>query len=76
MERDGLVSRQIFTVVPPRVEYELTAMGRSLIKPLEDLCHWAKAHIEERDAARSKFDGALPKKSTAESSKKNYTGKR
>jgi|SRR5579871_975204 len=57
MERDGLLHREIFSVVPPRVEYRLTPTGRSLIKPLEDLCHWAKAHIEERDAARHKFDG-------------------
>ena len=76
MERDGLVNRQIYTVVPPRVEYGLTPMGRSLIKPLEDLCHWAKAHIEERDAARSRFDGALPRKSKVASPKKDYMGKR
>lgn len=58
MERDGLIDRQIFNVVPPRVEYSLTSTGKSLIKPLEDLCHWAKAHIGERDQARSKFDVA------------------
>ena len=76
MERDGLVNRQIYNVVPPRVEYGLTPMGKSLIRPLEDLCHWAKAHIEERDAARSKFDGSLPKKSESASPKKDRTGKR
>ncbi len=65
MERDGLIDRRIFTVVPPRVEYALTSMGRSLIKPLQDLCHWAKAHVAERDQARSKFDlAALVPKST------------
>ena len=52
-----MLHREIYNVVPPRVEYSLTAMGKSLIKPLEDLCHWAKAHIEERDAARRRFDG-------------------
>ena len=62
MERDGLIHREIYNVVPPRVEYRLTPMGKSLIKPLEDLCHWAKAHIQERDAARSTFDAALPKR--------------
>lgn len=56
MERDGLIRREIFNVVPPRVEYELTNMGRSLIKPLVDLCHWAKGHLPERDQARSRFD--------------------
>lgn len=69
MERDGLVHRKIDSVVPPRVEYGLTPMGRSLIKPLEDLCHWAKAHIDERDAARSRFDTALAKQKTSSSQK-------
>jgi DNA-binding HxlR family transcriptional regulator len=69
MERDGLIHREIFNVVPPRVEYGLTNMGRSLIKPLVDLCHWAKAHIAERDQARSKFDLAS-KAQKASSSKR------
>jgi DNA-binding HxlR family transcriptional regulator len=69
MERDGLVHREIHNVVPPRVEYWLTPMGTSLIKPLEDLCHWAKEHIEERDAARSKFDGDAPKDAKGQPSK-------
>jgi DNA-binding HxlR family transcriptional regulator len=56
MERDGLIDRQIYPVVPPRVEYALTDMGRSLIKPLQDLCHWAEAHVAERNAARKRFD--------------------
>jgi DNA-binding HxlR family transcriptional regulator len=56
------------------VEYSLTAMGRSLIKPLEDLCHWAKAHIPERDAARGKFDGAAPKKERDLPPKKDRRG--
>jgi DNA-binding HxlR family transcriptional regulator len=56
MERDGLIDRHIYNVVPPRVEYALTDMGRSLIKPLQDLCHWAQAHVAERNAARKKFD--------------------
>lgn len=58
MERDGLLRREIHAVMPPRVEYELTPMGRSVIAPLEKLCHWAKAHIVQRDAARRRFDGA------------------
>ena len=45
-------------MVPARVEYSLTEMGRSLIRPLENLCHWAKAHVDERDAARKRFDAA------------------
>ena len=76
MERDGLVHREIYSVVPPRVEYGLTPMGKSLIRPLEDLCHWAKGHIKERDAARSKFDGVAPKKPKPTSPKKERSGKR
>ena len=58
MERDGLLRREIYPVVPPHVEYSLTPMGKSLIKPLEELCHWAKNTLAERDAARARFDGA------------------
>lgn len=57
MERDGLVWRKVYPVVPPRVEYSLTTMGESVLKPLADLCHWARAHVAERDAARARFDG-------------------
>ena len=56
LERDGLIERRIFTVVPPRVEYKLTAMGKDVIPLLRDLCRWAKAHSTEIEAARKKFD--------------------
>lgn len=56
MERDGLILRKVYPVIPPRVEYELTDMGRSVLKPLRELCHWAKAHVDQRDAARRRFD--------------------
>jgi DNA-binding HxlR family transcriptional regulator len=56
MERDGLIERRVLSAVPARVEYGLTPMGFSLIEPLRDLCHWAKAHVAERDAARRRFD--------------------
>ena len=56
LERHGLIQRQIFSVEPPRVEYCLTPMGISLLKPLRELCHWAKAHINEHDAARKQVD--------------------
>jgi DNA-binding HxlR family transcriptional regulator len=59
MERDGLVNRTMHPVAPPHVEYELTKMGRNVIKPIQTLCHWAKAHVAERDAARERFDTAL-----------------
>lgn len=56
MERDGLISRTVYPVVPPKVEYQLTSMGRSLLDPLRQLCHWAKNHVKERDRSRREFD--------------------
>ena len=58
MERDGLIERAVFPVVPPRVEYRLAEMGRSVLVPLSELCRWAKANSAKRDAARRRFDGA------------------
>ena len=56
MERDGLLVRRAHQASPVRVEYQLTPMGQSLLNPLQNLCHWAKAHVEERDRARKHFD--------------------
>ena len=63
MERDGLISRKVFPVAPPRVDYELTTMGVSVIKPIQDLCLWAKIHVVERDAARLRYDQATSRRS-------------
>lgn len=67
MERDGLISRKVYPVVPPRVEYRLTGMGRSLLAPLRDLCHWAKAHVKDRDHARNQFDRSESTRLTSKS---------
>jgi DNA-binding HxlR family transcriptional regulator len=56
MERDGLITRTVRRASPRRVEYELTEMGKSVIAPIRALCHWARTHIAERDAARARFD--------------------
>ncbi len=56
LERDGLVKRTVFPVVPPRVEYELTPLGRALHAPVSALGEWARNHLEEIDAARAAFD--------------------
>lgn len=56
LERDGLVKRTVFPVVPPRVEYELTPLGRSLCEPVIALGSWARGHLAEINAARAAFD--------------------
>jgi DNA-binding HxlR family transcriptional regulator len=56
LERDGLVKRTVFPVVPPRVEYQLTPLGRSLLAPVSALGEWARGHLAEIDAAREAFD--------------------
>ena len=55
MERDGLVERTVFAVAKFRVEYRLTDMGRSVLVPLRELCLWARANRERRDAARRSY---------------------
>jgi len=56
LERDGLVTRTIFPTIPPRVDYELTDLGRTLIDPLAQIGAWANAHAGCIDAARAAFD--------------------
>ncbi|GAA3670825.1 helix-turn-helix domain-containing protein [Lentzea roselyniae] len=56
LERDGLVSRHVYAEVPPRVEYELTPLGRTLRTPLRALKRWAEEHIEQVLAAREAYD--------------------
>ncbi|MFO1183668.1 MAG: helix-turn-helix domain-containing protein [Bauldia sp.] len=58
LERDGLVSRTIFPTVPPRVDYELTALGHDLLRSVQGLEGWARANMDKVYAARAKFDGA------------------
>ena len=56
LERDGMVTRTVHAEVPPRVEYELTPMGRTLIEPSDALASWAIAHREAIEAAQAAFD--------------------
>lgn len=58
LERDGVVTRTAHDEMPPRVEYELTPLGRTLREPLTALAHWAEAHIEEVERARTAYDDA------------------
>jgi DNA-binding HxlR family transcriptional regulator len=48
LERDGLVERKVYPVVPPKVEYSLSKLGRTLIEPLRALCRWSEKHLSFR----------------------------
>lgn len=56
LERDGLVIRELFPEVPPRVEYEITSLGKSLLRPTQGLVDWAKENWESVREAQTKFD--------------------
>jgi DNA-binding HxlR family transcriptional regulator len=56
LERDGLVTRTIFPTIPPRVDYELTELGRSLREPVQNLGQWAFTNLSQIQSARDKFD--------------------
>lgn len=56
LERDGLVTRTVFPEIPPRVEYELTELGRSLRTVLEPLERWATEHMDEVAGSRETYD--------------------
>lgn len=54
LERDGIVTRKVYPVVPPKVEYTLTPLGDTLVKPLAELCRWAREHRAEIETARAR----------------------
>jgi DNA-binding HxlR family transcriptional regulator len=56
LERDGIITRTIYPVIPPRVDYTLTPMGRTLLDAAGTLVCWAHAHLDEIDAARIAYD--------------------
>lgn len=56
LERDGLITRTVQAVVPPRVDYELTDLGRSLLTLVHALENWAESHIDDVLAARARYD--------------------
>lgn len=57
LERDGFVVREQFPTIPPRVEYELTTLGRELLDPVTALAEWARRNGEKVVQARARFDG-------------------
>jgi DNA-binding HxlR family transcriptional regulator len=59
LERDGLVTRTVFPTIPPRVDYELTRLGHSLLDPVNELATWARKNRPSIEAARRRFDAAV-----------------
>lgn len=58
LERDGLITRTMFATIPPRVDYELTALGRTLLEPVMALVNWANQNQGAIAAAHQRFDEA------------------
>ncbi|APR81907.1 Redox-sensing transcriptional regulator QorR [Minicystis rosea] len=56
LTRDGLVRRSVEATIPPRVSYELTALGREVSAPLGDIARWVVRRIPEVSAARALYD--------------------
>lgn len=56
LERDGLVRRRATPSIPPRVDYELTALGHSLAEPVQAVGKWAFDHLPEIETSRNRYD--------------------
>ena len=61
LERDGLVTRTVFPTIPPKVEYALTKLGRSLLEPVSGIGLWARQNRAAIQEARQRFDAATAK---------------
>lgn len=57
LELDGILTRTVYSTVPPQVEYELTSLGKTLIKPLNALCDWAETYYADIESNRAVFRG-------------------
>ena len=60
LERSGIVSRKVTPTTPPRVDYALTELGRSLLVPIDGLGQWATANADHIDAAQLAYDKRTP----------------
>jgi DNA-binding HxlR family transcriptional regulator len=52
LEEDGVIARKVYPVIPPMVEYSLTPLGRTLVKPLCVICEWAEHYLWQIEAHR------------------------
>jgi DNA-binding HxlR family transcriptional regulator len=62
LERDGLIERTVFPEIPPRVEYALTRLGKTLLEPIQQLAEWAADNRVAIQSSRDKFDSAAKKR--------------
>jgi len=62
LERDGLITRTVFPTIPPRVDYELTRLGGSLLEPVNTLGLWARKNRAAIEEARRSFDSVEKKR--------------
>jgi DNA-binding HxlR family transcriptional regulator len=67
LERDGFVKRTVFPTIPPRVDYELTPLGHSLLTPIQQLGTWALQNISLVEHAQRRFDQASGRDAAARS---------
>src|ERR1700738_4249605 len=74
LERDGLVKRTVFPTIPPRVDYELTKQGLTLLEPIEALSAWADDNRMTAQAARDRFDAAEARREQAARRGERATG--
>ena len=58
LQRDGFITRTVFPTIPPRVDYELTELGRELLVPVNALGDWARKNTARVNEARARFDEA------------------
>jgi DNA-binding HxlR family transcriptional regulator len=65
LERDGLVVRKVYAVVPPRVEYSLSPLGRTLCAPLRALAAWSEEHMAAVKKAQEAYDKRLAARDTS-----------
>jgi DNA-binding HxlR family transcriptional regulator len=61
LQRDGLITRTVYPTIPPRVAYELSKRGQSLLKPITELGDWARQNRERIQSVRDKYDAQKPK---------------
>jgi DNA-binding HxlR family transcriptional regulator len=59
LERDGILTREVFAVIPPRVEYTLTELGKDLLHPVQSLVGWVEGNWESIEKSRQRFDHDL-----------------